>query len=88
MISCILSPLELAFPDLNAYDSMYKALLNLIDVLFAFQIIVSFFLAFEEESMVIVDDMKKIAIRYIKGWFAIDFISIFPIDIILEYALV
>ena len=88
MISCILSPLGLAFPEFNAHNSMYKALMNVIDVLFAFQIIVSFFLAFEEESMVIVDDMKKIAIRYIKGWLAIDFVSIFPIDIILEYALV
>lgn len=84
MISCILSPLDLAFSEFSADDSIYKILLNVIDVLFSLQIIVSFFLAYEEENLVIVDDMKIIAIKYIKEWLFIDFISIFPIDYILE----
>jgi hypothetical protein len=84
MISCILSPLDLAFSEFSADDSIYKILLNVIDVLFSLQIIVSFFLAYEEENLAIVDDMKIIAIKYIKEWLFIDFISIFPIDYILE----
>jgi hypothetical protein len=84
MISCILSPLDLAFSEFSADDSIYKILLNVIDVLFSLQIIVSFFLAYEEENLAIVDDMKMIAIKYIKEWLFIDFISIFPIDYILE----
>jgi len=84
MISCILSPLNLAFLEFSADDSIYKILLNVIDVLFSLQIIVSFFLAYEEENLAIVDDMKIIAIKYIKEWLFIDFISIFPIDYILE----
>lgn len=84
MISCILSPLDLAFSEFSADDSIYKILLNVIDVLFSLQIIVSFFLAYEEENLAIVDDMKMISIKYFKEWLFIDFISIFPIDYILE----
>jgi len=32
----------------------------------------------------LIDDRKKITQTYLKGWFLIDFLSIFPLDIILQ----
>jgi hypothetical protein len=37
--------------------------------------------------LILIDDRKKIISQYLKGWFFIDFCSIFPIDIILQYVL-
>jgi hypothetical protein len=31
------------------------------------------------------DDIKLIANNYLKGWFLIDFFSVFPLDQILQY---
>jgi lipopolysaccharide/colanic/teichoic acid biosynthesis glycosyltransferase len=32
------------------------------------------------------DDLKDIALNYLKGWFIIDFVSILPLDLILSSA--
>jgi len=88
MITCTLLPLVLAFPELSADNSIFKFLLDATDAIFAFHIIVSFFMAYDLETSIIVDDIKIIAIHYIKGWLVIDLISIFPIDIILEKTLI
>jgi hypothetical protein len=45
----------------------------------------AFFSAFEDFDLKINDNLKDIAINYLKGWFFIDFISIFPIDLIFIY---
>lgn len=61
--------------------------MNIIDVLFGIQIVLSFFSATEDEDLLVSDNLKQIACDYIKGWFLIDFCSIFPFDLIIVTAL-
>jgi len=53
-----------------------------IDFLFLCDILTTFISAFEDYDLKINDDLKDISTNYLKGWFAIDFISILPIDLI------
>jgi hyperpolarization activated cyclic nucleotide-gated potassium channel 1 len=85
VISCILTPVDLAFPLIRENTLSYNIFLYILDFLFLIDIIVAFFSAFEDFDLKINDNLKDIAINYLKGWFFIDFISIFPIDLIFIY---
>ena len=52
----------------------------IIDCLFLGDIFVNFISAYEEDEMIEVDDRKLIAINYLKGWFIIDVVAIFPLE--------
>jgi hypothetical protein len=54
--------------------------MNFIDALFGLQIVLSFFSATEDDDLYVSDNLKQIAINYIKSWFIIDICSIFPFD--------
>ena len=58
------------------------ALMFSIDAAFFVDIVITFFTAFHDESSTdsLVTDKKVIAKRYLKFWFWLDFLSIFPID--------
>ena len=56
----------------------------LIDALFAFDIIVNFNSAYQDEKGKCIDDRCSIAKEYLSGWFTIDFFSVLPFDVILE----
>ena len=58
---------------------MYEAI---IDFVFVIDIILSFFSAFYDSREALVFKKKEIAISYLKSWFAIDFISVFPLNFI------
>jgi hypothetical protein len=49
--------------------------------IFAADVVMSFFFAFYDEDFKIIDDPKKIAIKYCFTWFAFDLISILPLDL-------
>jgi hyperpolarization activated cyclic nucleotide-gated potassium channel 1 len=78
-----LTPIDLAFPDIRDGDDNFNGFMYAIDIIFLCDLISNFFSAFEDEKMILVDDLKKIILAYLKGWFFIDFLSIFPLDIIL-----
>ena len=78
-----MTPLSLAFPHLRE-DSNWTATVLIIDLLFLVDIFINFFSAYEDADLRIQDDRKLIAINYLKGWFNIDVIAIFPVEIILE----
>lgn len=42
--------------------------------------IVIFNSAYYDDEFHIVEDRQQIAVNYLKSWFLIDFLSIFPID--------
>jgi hypothetical protein len=76
------TPLRIAFVE---KESLTWFIIDVaIDVLFFFDIIINFFSAYFDQNFKIVTDKKLIAKNYLTGWFLIDFISIFPISIILE----
>ena len=65
------------------YNDLFTSepLYYVIEVFFAIFIILQFFQTYQEKTtLLIIKDFKKIALRYIKGWFFIDFLSIIPFD--------
>ena len=56
----------------------------LIDSLFAIDMIIIFNSAFHDDDFNIVDDRKKIAIKYIQSWFWIDLLAIIPFDLLMQ----
>ena len=54
-----------------------------IDVLFFIDLILTFFTTYTDSTNNEVTSHKKIAIRYLKGWFIIDLISCLPFDIMI-----
>ena len=85
LISCFTTPISLAFPKLEDYNEGYSLLQNILDLIFMVEIFINFRYAFEDETYQIHDDSKDIAATYIKGWFLIDVVSIFPIDVIMKH---
>ena len=53
-------------------------------MLFFFDILIIFNTAFYNDDMDLIDNRKKIAKVYLKGWFFIDFLAILPFDVIIS----
>ena len=89
IITCIQTPLNIAFEDLDAskVDNGVKSFVILdyiIDALFLIDILVIFNSAFYDEDVELIDDRKDIAISYIQGWFIVDLLAIIPFDQIIN----
>ena len=57
---------------------------TIVEYLFILDFILNFFQCYkDEESMSVIKDRKMIALKYLQGWFLIDFVSIFPFNLIL-----
>lgn len=81
IITCMHSPYDLAFQNDSLSNKIFS---NIIDSLFLIDIFVIFNTAFFTEYMVIVDDRRLIAKKYLTGWFIVDLISIVPFEYIME----
>lgn len=80
---------SLVLPYRFAFDfkehKVYHLIGYLIDFSFLIDISLTFISAdFDEEEFRDIEDHKEIAVRYLKGWFIIDLISIVPFDLILH----
>ena len=82
VLSCVLTPVDLAFPSIRDQNKGYDTFMYTIDFLFLCDILTTFISAFEDYDLKINDNLKDISTNYLKGWFVIEFISIFPIDLI------
>jgi potassium voltage-gated channel Eag-related subfamily H protein 7 len=61
-----------------------------IDMLFGFDILLQFFLMYETRTntgYTWIKDRKKIAKHYLRGWFIIDIVSVFPFDLAASIAM-
>jgi len=77
--TCIITPYIVSFiEDLSEYSILF-VVDRTIDVIFGLDIIIIFFSAYYDNNDDIVFSKKKIAVRYLKGWFLIDFLGVFPI---------
>ena len=56
----------------------------MIDCSFGLDIVLTFFSAIEDEDLKVIDDRMIIFKNYIFGQFIIDFLSVFPFDLLLE----
>ena len=56
-----------------------------VDVLFWIDLILTFFVGFKPNRSLDTEyDLKKIANRYLRRWFLLDFIAVLPIDRIVD----
>ena len=81
LLVCIIVPYRLAFyPDQSGPWVIFYLVM---DFCFFLDIIVTFFTSVpDDETCTEITDRQKIAKIYLKGWFWIDSISIFPFDLI------
>ena len=80
----IILPYRMAFYD-NENSVAWTCVWLFIDVYFLIDVILTFFTTFTDaETNVEVANHKRIAIKYLKGWFFIDILSIIPFDIIID----
>lgn len=81
LVTCILSPYSIAFITVEGFSM--RIISAVTDVLFFIDMLVIFNTAIHDEDMQLIVDRKKIAIKYLKGWFLIDLFAIIPFDLIL-----
>lgn len=84
LTTCITTPLDIAFNmeiPTSVFDNPFAFS---IDCMFLLDILIIFNTAFYTDEMDIIEDRKKIAVFYLKGWFLIDLIAIVPFDTILN----
>jgi hypothetical protein len=55
---------------------------RIVDLFFLCDMILQFFLMQQDENGRYIKDQGEVAIRYIQGWFLIDFISVLPFDVV------
>jgi hypothetical protein len=79
-----LAPFNLAFSDELDLIMWYVYLNYTIDIIFFFDIMVNFNLAYQDETFTTIDDRRIITVTYLKGWFMIDMLSIVPFDLIFQ----
>ncbi|XP_074572612.1 potassium channel KAT3-like [Curcuma longa] len=81
LYSAWICPFEFAF--LRYLPSTMFLVDNIVNSFFAIDIVLTFFVAFvDHKSYVLVDDRKRIALRYLSTWFIFDVCSTFPFQII------
>ena len=82
IFSCLIIPYRIAF--IQEEEIAWRIAMWVIDSFFLIDIIVNFMSAYFDDELQEIDEYKMIAKRYIYGWFAIDLLSIFPFELVLE----
>ena len=81
ILVCLVVPWRLAFYDENSFNWMIAYFS--IDFFFLLDIILTFFTSVSDDQNIgEIVNKKQIAIIYLKSWFWVDLISIFPLDMI------
>lgn len=79
MVSCLLTPLEIAFSRGSQDALSTQAIVDYsFDLLFFIDVLVIFNSAFLNDEFVVIDDRKEISTTYLKGWFTVDIVSSIP----------
>ena len=77
-----MTPYRIAFIDA---DSLAWVIVDVcVDVIFALDVAVNFISTYYDSDDNLVTDRKKIASKYLRGWFVIDTVSILPLSHILS----
>jgi hypothetical protein len=82
LFTSIATPMRMAFYEED--DWLWMVLNYLTDGIFFLDILYSFNLSFMDDDFNFVHDRKRIACVYLKTWFLIDVISIFPFELALR----
>jgi len=77
IFTCLATPYLISF---DAETQVWICANYTIDLCFFVDIVLNFAQAYYDDDFNIVDDWKKIACSYLKGWFIIDTVAIIPMD--------
>lgn len=83
IFSSFVIPYRMAFIQPENETRPWEIINYVIDFSFGMDILVTFNTAFYDDNYKIIESRKKIAIKYLKGWFFIDLFAIIPFDLIL-----
>jgi hypothetical protein len=95
IISCMTTPLHLAFFDKSSffYDEndtkspiFWDFFNNVVDLFFLADILVTFNTSYYDNDFVLINNRVEIAKKYIAGWFVIDTVAIMPFDALMGSA--
>lgn len=86
LMTCFLTPLNLAFSDELDSIQWYYIMNMTIDFLFLIDIFVNFNTAFQRENNIMCDTRCDVVKNYATGWFIIDLLAIFPFEIIVKFS--
>eukprot|EP00939_MAST-03C_sp_MAST-3C-sp1_P000132 g132.t1 len=82
----IYTPYEVAFDDTDDSLDRLSWLNRVVDVSFVIDIILQFFIPYRDPvNNSLIRNNVRIATRYLKGFFVIDILSIFPFDVLSKY---
>ena len=82
LYTAIVSPFRIAFYDVDSIE--WVCVDSFVDFTFTIDIICNFFTAYFDSDDDLILQRSVIAKNYLKGWFLIDLISVFPVNLILE----
>lgn len=84
LITCILTPINLAYSDELEQVIWYLNFNYAIDIFFGLDILMNFNSATVDDNFNITDDRRQIALDYVRSWFLIDLLSILPFELMAE----
>ena len=80
IFTCSQTPFNIAFQSNEVLPIGIRVINYLIDVIFFMDIMVIFNSAFYDIEFDIVEDYSIIFVNYVKGWFLLDFLAVFPFE--------
>ena len=80
-----MTPLNLAFSEELDLIGWYLLMNYTIDVLFLVDIIINFMTVYHKDNHELVDNRCDIIKNYLTSWFLIDFLAIFPTEMLVNF---
>jgi len=80
VFTAIVTPYEVAFL-ISRFNALF-GINRLVDMCFVVDMFFNFFLPYQDEEGTWVNNHRKVILKYVKGWFLIDIISILPFDLL------
>jgi hypothetical protein len=82
LFTAVVSPYRIAFIETDSLNWLIVE--SAIDCVFGIDMILNFCFAYFDSKDEVVDLKQRIALKYLRGWFWIDFITVFPISQIMD----
>ena len=79
LFTCAVTPFRLAFTKPEEEDMTWEIINGLVDIIFFIDMILIFNTAYYDEDFKMIQHRGVIALNYMRGWFLIDLLAIFPI---------
>ena len=79
LMTVIITPFRICFIEIQD-DKIYSYMDLIFDAFFSLDILINFISSYYDEKNQLVFNLRTIMLNYFKGWFLIDFLTIFPYE--------